>query len=43
MSQAIYKDPVNVGVKYLTNETLVPEAAKIGTVIILGKDSINEK
>jgi hypothetical protein len=40
MSQMIIKDPINVEVKALTNETTFPEAAKIGTVIILGKDSI---
>lgn len=42
MSQTIIKY-MNVGFKYLMNETLLPEAAKIGKVIILEKDSINEK
>ena len=40
MSQTIIKDPVNVDVKSMTNESLFPESAKIGTVFISGKDSV---
>ena len=41
VNHTIIKDPVNLDVKAPTNEALFPESAKIGTVIILGKDSIH--
>ena len=42
MSQTIIKDPVNLDVRSATNEASFPESQKIGTVIISGKDSIQE-
>ncbi|MDD4922504.1 MAG: NosD domain-containing protein, partial [Bacteroidales bacterium] len=39
-SQTVIKDPINVNVPALTNESSFPESSKIGTVIISEKNTI---